>query len=49
MSEFMIRKNGARWWVWQWETGRKYVRLETPHDSRTAAQAWIKSVTPKTD
>ena len=44
MSEYLIRKNGTRWWVWQWETSRKYVRIETPHDSWAAAKAWIRSV-----
>jgi hypothetical protein len=45
MSEFRIRKHGTHYWVWQWETSRKYVRIEQPHPSRAAAQAWIQSTT----
>lgn len=44
-TDFRIRRNGNQFWVWQTEDGKRFVRINTPHPSRSAAVAWVAGVT----
>lgn len=41
MNEFRVRKSGEFFWVWQLETGRRYIRVQTPFATRREALAWV--------
>lgn len=38
---FRVRRSGERFWVWQQETRKTWVRVEQPFPSRGDACAWI--------